>query len=249
MKGRIQKLIAASGRCSRRKAEELIKDGRVEVNGKSASLGDSADTDKDTITVDGQALTPEEKIYLLLNKPAGYECTLSSTSGKPLVTDLINISQRVFPVGRLDADSRGLILLTNDGDFANALIHPSSAVEKEYSVTVEGHVTDEHVRTLSVGVMVDHKMTRPCQVRVLKRGKSVTLLSVVLHEGRKRQIRRMLEAVGFKVTDIVRERIGRLTLAGLRERSWRNLTAAEVKSLLRHPSKPKKGKSRESHPI
>ena len=239
MKGRIQKLIAASGHCSRRKAEELLEDGRVTVNGRTAKLGDSADTESDKISVDGKALVLENKVYIALNKPSGYECSLESTTGKPLVTDIVKVPERVFPVGRLDAESRGLLLLTNDGDFANKLIHPSSSIEKEYAVTVNGHVSDEIIQNLRDGILLEGRMTRPCRIEILKRGQSLTILRFVLHEGRKRQIRRMLESVGFKVTDIVREKLGPLTLAGLRSGAWRMLAPSEVDSLRSASRKPR----------
>ncbi len=231
VKGRLQKLIAASGLCSRRDAEDLLREGRVAVNGRRASLGDSADNEKDVILVDGRPLVPEKKVYIALNKPAGYECSLESVSGKPLVTELVDVPERVYPVGRLDADSRGLILLTNDGDFANRLMHPSSSVDKEYLVTVNGRVSDEQVSNLAEGIILDGKTTAPCSVTVVKRGRSLTILRFVLHEGRKRQIRRMLEFTGHSVGDLVRERVGPLRLAGLRSGSWRFLTASETESL------------------
>jgi 23S rRNA pseudouridine2605 synthase len=231
MKSRIQKLIASSGLCSRRKAEEMIAEGRVMVNGKRVSLGDSADPECDTITVDDRPLGQEKKVYLALNKPAGYECTLRSTTGKPLVTDIVHIGTRIFPVGRLDVDTRGLVILTNDGDFANKLIHPSNSMEKEYTVTVNGHVSDEHVQNLRDGIPLEEVMTRPCRVDILKRGKATTILRFVLQEGKKRQIRRMIEKVGYKVIDLRRERVGPITLEGLKEGAYRPLTSTEIKSL------------------
>lgn len=231
MKGRIQKLIASSGLCSRRDAEDIIREGRVTVNGRAASLGDSADTDSDLILLDGQRLVPEKKVYIMLNKPTGYECSMDSDSGKSLVTELVDVPERVFPVGRLDADSRGLLILTNDGDFANRLIHPSSSVDKEYLVTVDGRVSDGDVCALGSGIPIEGTMTRPCTVEVLKRGRSMTLLRFVLHEGRKRQIRLMLEHLGFTVGDLVRERIGPLRLAGLKSGKWRFLAASETEAL------------------
>jgi len=209
----------------------MIAEGRVMVNGKPASLGDSADPECDAITVDSHPLNLQKKVYLALNKPAGYECTLRSTTGKPLVTEIIHIRTRIFPIGRLDVDSRGLLLLTNDGDFANKLIHPSSSIEKEYNVTINGHVPDEEVQNLRDGVMLEEAMTRPCRVDILKRGKATTILRFVLHEGRKRQIRRMVEKVGFKVIDLRRERVGSITLEGLKEGAHRPLTAVEIRSL------------------
>jgi 23S rRNA pseudouridine2605 synthase len=235
MKVRVQKLIASSGLCSRRKAEEMIAEGRVMVNGKFISLGDSADPECDTVTVDDRPLNQRKKVYLVLNKPAGYECTLKSTSGKPLVTDIVHAGIRIFPVGRLDVNSRGLLILTNDGDFANKLIHPSNSVEKEYIVTVNGHVLDEQIRNLRVGVKLEEAITRPCRVDVLKRGKT-TLLRIVIQEGRKRQIRRMIESIGFKVTDLRRERVGPITLDGLKEGAHRPLTQTEIDLLEEYQS-------------
>lgn len=232
--------MSASGLCSRRDAEDIIRQGRVTVNGRTAALGDSADTDADAILVDGKPLGLERKVYIALNKPAGYECSLESVSGKPLVTELVDVPERVYPVGRLDADSRGLIILTNDGDFANALIHPSSSAEKEYIVTVNAHVTDTDVASLAGGIPLDGQPTKPCKVEVLKRGQSLTILRFVLHEGRKRQIRRMLEFTGHSVGDLVRERVGPLRLAGLKSGSWRFLTASETESL-RAPAAKKPG--------
>jgi len=231
MKARLQRLIADSGLCSRRKAEGLLEEGRVTVNGKRVGLGDSADPEKDVIAIDGKPISAERKVYYLLNKPAGYECTLESTTGKPLATDMVPTDFRIFPVGRLDADSRGLLILTNDGDFANRIIHPSSSLDKEYIVTVDGVISDGLVDTLRRGVLFDGKMTRPCEVEVKERNPKTTVLRFVLHEGRKRQIRRMLAAIGFSVVDLQRERIGPITLSGLKEGKFRPLTEAEVQSL------------------
>ncbi|MDO9538233.1 MAG: pseudouridine synthase [Thermoplasmata archaeon] len=232
MKSRLQKIIADSGLCSRRKAEIMIDDRRVKVNGKVANLGDSADPENDIILVNGKALTKQPKIYILLNKPPGYECTMDSTTGKPLAIDLVGIKSRIFSVGRLDLNSRGLLLLTNDGEFANKIIHPTGSVEKEYHVKVANSVPDDIIEVLRTGVWLEGVKTRPCQVEVLERGKHATMLKFILHEGRKRQVRRMLEIYGFKAIDLKRERIGNLILAGLKEGRWRNLTTVEVKALL-----------------
>lgn len=209
----------------------MIVEERVMINGKLASLGDSADPDCDVITVDSHPLNSQKKMYLALNKPAGYECSLKSTTGKPLVTGIIHVGTRIFPIGRLDVDSRGLLLLTNDGDFANKLIHPSSSMEKEYVVTINGHVPDEQVQNLRDGIQLEEALTRSCRVDILKRGKATTILRFVLQEGRKRQIRRMVEKVGFKVIDLRRERVGSITLEGLKEGAYRPLTTVEVRSL------------------
>ena len=159
-------------------------------------------------------------------------CTLRSTTGKPLAVNLVKTKQRIFPVGRLDAESRGLLLLTNDGDFANLIIHPRSSVGKEYLVKVRGLVVEPDVAKLRAGVMVDGKMTRECHVVMVesKRGKS--LLRITLHEGRKRQIRRMLDSLGYEVLDILRTRIGCMTLDGLAEGAFRNLKAKEIECML-----------------
>lgn len=231
MKSRLQKLIAESGLCSRRKAEALISEGRVRVNGKVARLGDSADPDADKITADGKAISAEAKAYFLLNKPKGYECTLDSTTGKPLAVELVDTRLRVFTVGRLDAESRGLVIVTNDGDFANLVGHPSSGIEKEYRVKVRAAVPDDVIERLAAGVEIDGRMTRPCKVEALSRNRTMTVLRFVLHEGRKRQIRRMLEAVGLQAADLERARIGPISAGRLPEGRSRPLTAREVAAL------------------
>jgi 23S rRNA pseudouridine2605 synthase len=229
---RLQKIVADSGLCSRRKAEALISEGRVTVNGKVAKLGDGADLATDRVEVDGTPIFSEKKVYFLLNKPPGYECSLRSTSGKPLAVSLVNTKFRIFPVGRLDADSRGLLILTNDGDFSNRITHPSSSVDKEYIVEVSGRVPDAALERLRAGVILDGTRTRPCQIETVDRTGSVTVLKFVIHEGRKRQIRRMLELEGFKVKDLKRTRIGCVVLKRLIEGCYRTLTESEVRCLL-----------------
>ena len=232
MKARLQKAIADSGLCSRRKAEAMISDGRVSVNGRVARLGQTVETGSDDIRVDGRALASVEKVYFMLNKPPGFECTLRSTTGKPLASSLVRTDARIFPVGRLDTDSRGLLILTNDGEFANLIIHPSHSVEKEYEAMVGRRVPDEVIDALTSGVMLGATRTRPCRVEVIERTGSGTLLRFVLHEGRKRQIRHMLETFGFRVTDLRRTRMGDISLGRLAEGSFRRLTDAEVRALL-----------------
>ncbi|MFO7619569.1 MAG: pseudouridine synthase [Thermoplasmata archaeon] len=228
---RLQKAIADSGLCSRRKAESLISDGRVTVNAMPVKLGESADPEKDIIAVDGRPISPEEKVYFALNKPPGYECSLNSTTGKPLATDIVKTDARIFPVGRLDADSRGLLFLTNDGDFANRIIHPHSSLEKEYLVKVSGKVSGTSVKRLADGILLGGRRTSPCIVSIKGHDRSSTDLVFVLHEGRKRQIRRMLEHLGLEVIDLARVRIGCITLEGLPEGSCRELTPMELKAL------------------
>lgn len=231
MKERLQKQIAASGYCSRRKADELIAEGKVTVNGVVASVGDSADIEKDRIEVDGILLEPAKKEYYILNKPAGYESTLISTTGKPTVVSLVRTAARVFPVGRLDVDSRGLLLLTNDGDWANGIAHPSSSAGKTYLVTVDGHLDDTDISQLEAGVLLEDGKTWPCEITTVSRTDSKTVVRMVLHEGKKRQIRRMMEKVGLFVTDILRESVGCVTLEGLAEGEYRALEEEEVENL------------------
>jgi pseudouridine synthase len=232
MKVRLQKIIADSGHCSRRKAEALISEGRVTVNGRVAGLGDSADPVNDSVELDDIPLKRVEKVYFVLNKPPGYECTLRSTSGKPLAVNLVKTTHRIFPVGRLDADSRGLLLLTNDGEFANLIIHPRGSVSKEYWVKVRGIVSEADMVKLRAGVMIDGKVTRECQVDMLQFDRGASVLRITLHEGRKRQIRRMLDSVGYDVLDLLRTRVGCMTLDGLAEGAFRNLKAKEIEHML-----------------
>lgn len=231
MQQRLQKIIASAGICSRRKAEEFIAQGRVEINGQTAKLGDSADPVNDIILVDGVAINPQEKVYYVLNKPVGYESTLHSTTGKPTVIELIDTKARIFPVGRLDTDSRGLILLTNDGELANLVMHPGSLVSKVYRVSVNGEVLDRQIDKMRHGIQLEEAMTWPCEIDVLGRDADRTILQMTLHEGRKRQIRRMIAIVGFSVMDLRRERVGNITLAGLKEGEYRPLTSKEIEIL------------------
>ncbi len=231
MKARIQKLIANAGICSRRKAEELIAQGRVKVNGQTANIGDSADPEVDKVLVDGTLINAQEKVYFALNKPVGYESTLNSTTGKPTVLELIETKVRIFPIGRLDTDSRGLLLLTNDGDFANLVMHPGSSVDKVYRVSVDGDVPTSLINKMRNGIQLEEARTRECEIEVLAKDKNKTILQFTLHEGRKRQIRRMLEAIEFSVMDLCRERVGNITLGKLIEGNYRALKSEEIEEL------------------
>ena len=231
MKARIQKHIANAGICSRRKAEELIEKGRVKVNGQTAKIGDSADPDEDRILVDGKPIGAQEKLYFALNKPVGYESTLHSNTGKPTVVELIETKARIFPIGRLDTDSRGLLLLTNDGVFANLVMHPRSNVDKVYRVSVDGDVPTALINTMRNGIQLEEARTRPCEIEVLAKDKNKTILQFTLHEGRKRQIRRMLEAIEFSVMDLCREKVGNITLGKLNEGNYRVLKQEEIEEL------------------
>jgi len=225
---RLQKVLARVGLASRRACEELIEAGRVTVNGEVAHLGQRVDPSRDEVTVDGARVpVAPGLVYYLLNKPAGVVTTASDPQGRPTVVDLVPDEPRVFPVGRLDADSEGLILLTNDGSLAHRLAHPSFGVEKEYLVEVEGRPAAGAIRRLREGVDLDDGRTAPARVSIVAPG----ALRVVIHEGRNRQVRRMCEAVGHPVIRLVRARIGPLADRGLRPGQWRTLTPAEVRRL------------------
>ena len=225
---RLQKVLARAGFGSRRAAEELIADGRVTVNGAVAVLGQRVDPESDRVAVDGIGVGIRSGlVYYLLNKPTGVVTTASDPQGRPTVVDLVPVEPRVFPVGRLDADSEGLLLLTNDGELTHRLTHPSFGVEKEYLVEVEGEPSPGVVRRLREGVELEDGVTAPAQVAPV----GDRALRVVIHEGRNRQVRRMCAAVGHPVRRLVRTRIGPLAERTLRPGEWRPLTLAEVRSL------------------
>ncbi len=237
MEERVQKLMAAAGLCSRRAAEEILRQGRVTVNGRVASLGDRADPDRDTVAVDGAALPGrEEKVYLLLHKPRGYACTLSDPHAVRLVTELLTgCTARVYPVGRLDVDSEGLLLLTNDGALAQRLLHPGGGVEKRYRVTAAG-LREDSISRLRALRDLDGEPIRPAEIRLLEEGPPA-VLEFVLHEGKKRQIRRMCSRVGLSVRRLCRISEGGLTLDGLPPGHWRYLTGEEI-AMLRGEERP-----------
>ncbi|MBI5062069.1 MAG: rRNA pseudouridine synthase [Desulfatitalea sp.] len=227
---RLQKWLSEAGVCSRRHGEIFIRDGRVRVNGKIIKeLGSKIDPDKDRVEVDGRPLRPsQEKIYVALHKPRGFVTSVQHP-GHPVVMDLVELPQRVYPVGRLDKESTGLLLLTNDGRLHHRLSHPSFDHEKEYEVAVERPIEDDTLRQLAEGVPLDGTLTRPAQVRRL----SGRRFLIVLQEGRNRQIRRMVVQVGHKVKRLKRIRVAHIRLGSLPEGAWRHLTAVEKKKLLR----------------
>lgn len=229
MEERLQKILSANGVCSRRAAEGWLAAGRVTVNGKPAAVGDKADPDKDDIRVDGRPMkAPEKRTYLMLNKPRGYVTTLSDEKGRKTVADLVqNCGVRVWPVGRLDLDSEGLLILTDDGELTQRLIHPSHEVEKEYHVWVEGDL-ERALPILRGSMTLDGVPLHPARVQPVKAG----VLSVVIHEGRNRQVRRMCAIAGLKVTRLRRVREGGLTLGNLPVGRWRVLTEGELAQLL-----------------
>ena len=235
MEERLQKLISAAGLCSRRKAEEWLAAGRVTVNGLTASVGDKADPERDVVEVDGVALSrPATHTYIMLHKPRGYVTTLSDEKGRKTVAQLVeNCPARVWPVGRLDMDSEGLLLLTDDGELTHRLTHPSHEIRKEYHVRVTGDIA-RALPVLSKPMVVDgEEMTADC---VKQTGENS--LMIVIHQGKNRQVRRMCAAAGLTVTRLIRVREGGLLLGDLKRGEWRVLTEEELK-LLRHENASK----------
>ena len=233
MTQRLQKILSGRGICSRRKAEEYINDGRVCVNGSVAMLGDSADPELDEITLDGRPLpSANEYVYIMLNKPRGFVTTLSDEKGRKNAAQLVaDCGTRVYPVGRLDMDSEGLLLFTNDGDFANLLMHPKHEVNKTYHVVVTDY-SPENLEKLAQPVTLDGYTIRKPDVKLLKMlAERKALLSVTIHEGRNRQVRRMCDLAGMHVTRLIRMSEGALQLGNLQLGKWRYLTAAEVERL------------------
>ena len=228
MEERLQKLLSAAGLCSRRTAEDYIEAGRVTVNGQTAKLGDKADLTRDRVALDGVEVGPAaEPVYLMLNKPRGYVTTLSDEEGRPTVAQLVtDCGVRVWPVGRLDLDSEGLLILTDDGELTQRLIHPSHEVEKEYLVWVNGDIPAA-LPVLRGPMELDGVPLSPAQVERAGEG----ILSVTIHEGRNRQVRRMCAAAGLQVTRLRRVREGELELGDLPAGRWRQLTSDEVKAL------------------
>lgn len=230
MEERLQKILSAAGAASRRKAEEYITQGRVRVNGRVASLGDRADPQRDEITLDAQRVTlPQEHVYLMLHKPVGYVTTLSDEKGRRTVSDLVrDCGVRVWPVGRLDLDSEGLLLMTDDGALTNRLLHPRHQVEKEYLVWVTGDV-DRALPILAGPMELDGEPLIPARVRRGRTSGEVTQLSVVIRQGKNRQVRRMCALAGLEVTRLKRIREGELWLdRSLKPGQWRPLTAEEL---------------------
>ncbi len=232
MKERLQKILSTRGVASRRKAEEMIQAGQIMVNGITAQLGDTAEPDKDEILVNGQPLPKQEKyIYILLNKPRGYVTTLSDEKGRKNAAQLVaDCGVRVYPVGRLDMDSEGLLLFTNDGAFANALMHPKQEVRKTYDVWVTGYHPGSEVQ-LSRPITLDGYTIRPPKVKLLWADGQKAKFQVTIHEGRNRQVRRMCEAAGMHCTRLRRVKEGSLSLGDLPLGKWRYLTEAELTEL------------------
>ena len=230
---RLQKFIAESGYTSRRKAEELIKDGKVKVNGVVVTeLGTKVDS-KDSVEINGELLSKEDKVYYMLNKPRGVVCTASDEKGRKTVVDLIDTNERIYPVGRLDYDTTGMILLTNDGEFANSITHPKNNIDKVYIAKVKGIVKAEHIIPLEKGAMVNGYKTAPAKVKLRRvdREKKTSMVEITIHEGRNHEVKKMFEYVGLEVMKLKRERIAFLNLNGLNSGEYRRLTPKELKEL------------------
>ena len=233
MAERLQKILARAGIASRRKAEEMILAGRVAVNGTVVTeLGSKVDPQTAVITFDGKPVILEEKIYLLLNKPSGYVTTLSDPLGRPIVTDLLkDITQRVFPVGRLDYDTEGALILTNDGKLGQFIQHPRYEVNKTYITTVSGKTSNRKLKQLEEGIVIDGNRTWPAKVRVLKHQHTESTIEIVIHEGRKRQVRKMFSAIGHPVKTLKRTAYGNLKIGGLKLGQYRFLTENDLKKI------------------
>ncbi len=230
MEERLQKILAQAGLASRRGAEQLMLAGRVTVDGQVVTqLGCKVDPRRVRITVDGKEIRSEEKIYLLLNKPAGYITTLSDPQGRKLVTELVkDIPERLFPVGRLDLDTEGALIMTNDGAFSHRILHPSHEIKRTYEALVAGSPGRETLRRLSTGIELDGVRTFPAKLRVLRQEPGKTLVEIIIHEGRKRQVRRMFQAVGHRVLHLRRTAYGNLRLNDLPLGQYRALNQAEL---------------------
>jgi 23S rRNA pseudouridine2605 synthase len=232
---RLQKIISAAGVTSRRAAEELIREGRVRVNGTVVTeLGTKADASKDHIKVDGKLINPQQPpTYLMLNKPAGFVTTMSDPEGRPTVQDLLKgVKTRVYPVGRLDYNTEGLLLMTNDGDFAHLITHPKHEFPKTYLAKVKGILDERQIALLENGMYLQDGRTAPAKVRKIRKEEANSWVEITIHEGRKRQVRRMFDHVGRSVIRLKRVRTGTLALGDLAEGTFRHLTPAEVKGLL-----------------
>ncbi|MBQ8056803.1 MAG: rRNA pseudouridine synthase [Ruminococcus sp.] len=240
---RLQKMLADCGVDSRRKCEELIRRGSVKVNGKVAVIGDKVDPYSDKVYVKGKRVTAAAKPkyrYIMLNKPRGYVTTMSDERGRKCVAELIeDIEERVYPIGRLDKDSEGMLLLTNDGEFANHIMHPKKHINKVYRVTVRPAITEEMVEKLQTGIVLDGRKTAPAQVRVVTKQEGRVVLEIVIREGRNRQIRRMCESLGLEVARLKRIAVGTVKLGGLKQGMYRDLSADEIKRLSHDPNPTK----------
>ena len=240
---RLQKFMAECGVASRRKSETLIENGAVKINGRVARIGDKVNPDADKVYVHNKRIVIKKKggkRYIMLNKPRGYVTTMSDERGRKCVADLVkDIPERIYPVGRLDKDSEGMLLMTNDGDFANIVMHPKKQINKVYRVTVKPDMPDDVAKKIMKGVMIDGRKTAPCEVRVISRGDERANVEIVLREGRNREIRKMCENFDIEVLRLKRISIGSVKMGKLKRGMWRDLTVDEVKKLSANPAPSK----------
>lgn len=232
---RLQKYLAECGIASRRKSEELIENGKVKVNGVTAHIGDKVSPKNDMVSVDGRKVKRENnKYYIMLHKPRGFITTMSDEMDRKCVAQLISdVDARIYPIGRLDKDSEGLLLFTNDGEFANAMTHPTKHVPKTYRVTIRPDITEDQITKLMTGIMIDGRKTLPADVRIITKEPNRVVVEIVLCEGRNRQIRKMCEELNLDVARLKRISVGSLRLGMLPQGKWRNLTHDEVRRLKR----------------
>lgn len=234
---RLQKYLAEAGVASRRKCEEFIQKGRVKINGNVAILGEKVNPEIDKVEFDNKEIGKiEEHVYILLNKPIGYVTTAKEQFGRDSVLDLVKVKQRIVPVGRLDMYTSGALLLSNDGDFIYKVTHPKHEVDKTYTVTLKGIVTNEDVQKLKNGVEIEDYITKPAQVKILKTDeeKNISRLAITIHEGKNRQVRKMCEAIGKKVQALHRTKIGNIEVKELKLGTWRYLRPDEVEYLIKN---------------
>ena len=232
---RLQKVMAHAGVASRRKSEEIIAAGRVKVNGEVVTeMGTKVDPQKDTIEVDGEEIEKEQKVYLKLYKPTGYVTTVKDPQGRKTVLDLIDgVDKRIYPAGRLDLDSSGLLLLTNDGDLTHKITHPSHELDKEYEVVINGQLKRQEIKQFKKGIDLQEGRTAPAKINKVNEDNKNTTYKVIIHEGMNRQIRRMFDVLGYKVVSLIRVRIGNITLGSLNPGEHKALSREEVQDLLR----------------
>lgn len=231
MQERLQKILARAGIASRRQAEKLIRQGRVRVDGKVVTeMGTKVDPEEQSIECNGKPVfRPEKKIYILLHKPVGFLSTVHDPQGRPIVTDLLeNVKERVYPVGRLDLDTEGALLLTNDGELAQNILHPSNEVKKTYVAKVKNRPGKKKLRALAGGIVLEGRKTWPASIEVLQAGPQTASIKIIIHEGRKRQVRKMFEAVGHPVLQLKRLAYGRLELGGLAPGKYRFLSPGDI---------------------